>query len=612
MVDGVERNYLLINAPAGSGKTTRITNKINKLLNEDSRGKILCITYTNRAVDELKSRIKSNQVDISTIHSFINNFLKPFKKNKQVIEYYKEYYSLSNDVRIDEIIYTETSHFNTENGELGHDSLLEFTLKLCRKFPKLNIKFRKYSHIFIDEYQDTNTDILQLFYEGTYRTPIKLYLLGDKMQKIYDRGLDLTFEEIVSEFHEEREEVFYNYRSSAPIVDALNKIYNDSKYKQICKSDVRSSIKPRVILTNDLNQSLKIITSEKKEILKLVLYNKHLFEQAGIGDLFKEYNNIPKYKYGNRYTAKDILKEHEENPDDLLNLFKLLFDIYRWMDENSYGIILRTIKDNKYMNKDFVLKTHQDKVDFANALVKLNEELPDRNKSVKQWLNIWKKQSFVNETMVDKIMEFDIYNQILELPLEQFIEWYDFSRNPHASTQHSVKGEGHNKVIFVSQDGGSQPNVKMYDLFNLWCEVDINFTEFEEFYKNYLKEIGSLEQFMLDYMGEKMECEKYRDIRQEVEKIIQNIYDKFKDNDYFKHFYLDKFVNRNFSCTYVKDKILKVNSLKGAFNAYKIFYVGCSRAKEELVVLVDKKKLNNVTKFKEKFESMNFIVNDDR
>ena len=51
-------NMFLINAPAGSGKTTYIENTIINLLAKYPNRKILSITYTNRAKEELNSRIK--------------------------------------------------------------------------------------------------------------------------------------------------------------------------------------------------------------------------------------------------------------------------------------------------------------------------------------------------------------------------------------------------------------------------------------------------------------------------------------------------------------------------------------------------------------------------
>ena len=73
-----KNNCYLINAPAGSGKTTYIYNKIMEINIKSPNTKILCITYTNRAADELKNRFQyynGKNLEVYTIHSFINNFM---------------------------------------------------------------------------------------------------------------------------------------------------------------------------------------------------------------------------------------------------------------------------------------------------------------------------------------------------------------------------------------------------------------------------------------------------------------------------------------------------------------------------------------------------------
>lgn len=46
-------NVILVNTPAGSGKTYKIKSEIRKYIIKNHQDKILCITYTNRAADEL-------------------------------------------------------------------------------------------------------------------------------------------------------------------------------------------------------------------------------------------------------------------------------------------------------------------------------------------------------------------------------------------------------------------------------------------------------------------------------------------------------------------------------------------------------------------------------
>ncbi|HFI0055671.1 TPA: UvrD-helicase domain-containing protein, partial [Streptococcus suis] len=87
-----ESNFYRVNAPAGSGKTYFISKTINDILCKNPFANILCITYTNRASEVMRERIISPNVEISTIHSFLNNFLKPFFRNEKVLNYYFEFY----------------------------------------------------------------------------------------------------------------------------------------------------------------------------------------------------------------------------------------------------------------------------------------------------------------------------------------------------------------------------------------------------------------------------------------------------------------------------------------------------------------------------------------
>lgn len=85
-----------ISAGPGSGKTRFLINHIKNVLSNSKRlnvvNNIACITYTNIAVEEIKTRLKdkSARVDVSTIHSFLyRNIVKPYayltKDNKNNI-----------------------------------------------------------------------------------------------------------------------------------------------------------------------------------------------------------------------------------------------------------------------------------------------------------------------------------------------------------------------------------------------------------------------------------------------------------------------------------------------------------------------------------------------
>ena len=92
MAGKIKNNRYLINAPAGSGKTTYIRNKLKSICFNKPESRILCITYTNRAADELKKDLGNINITVSTIHSYINELISPFYSHKEALDLYWEIY----------------------------------------------------------------------------------------------------------------------------------------------------------------------------------------------------------------------------------------------------------------------------------------------------------------------------------------------------------------------------------------------------------------------------------------------------------------------------------------------------------------------------------------
>ena len=78
---------VLIKANPGTGKTTSLADRVIELIkNGVSEKEILCLTFTNKAVDEMFEKIgqklrenkiemsKINGITISTFHSFCNSY----------------------------------------------------------------------------------------------------------------------------------------------------------------------------------------------------------------------------------------------------------------------------------------------------------------------------------------------------------------------------------------------------------------------------------------------------------------------------------------------------------------------------------------------------------
>ena len=69
---------LLVEAGPGSGKTRVLIERIKHLINNNKRGKVLALTFSNMAADEMKIRLSEDssiednieRVSVGTIHSF--------------------------------------------------------------------------------------------------------------------------------------------------------------------------------------------------------------------------------------------------------------------------------------------------------------------------------------------------------------------------------------------------------------------------------------------------------------------------------------------------------------------------------------------------------------
>ena len=79
-----KQNFILTGG-AGSGKTYSLISLIQEIGRMYTNKSIVCITYTNNAVAEIKSRISNDKLFVSTIHEFLWKIIKKYqKKNSQL------------------------------------------------------------------------------------------------------------------------------------------------------------------------------------------------------------------------------------------------------------------------------------------------------------------------------------------------------------------------------------------------------------------------------------------------------------------------------------------------------------------------------------------------
>ena len=299
---------LLIVAGAGSGKTRVLTHRIAHLLatNELWPSQILSITFTNKAAAEMRERVESligqsaEGMWIRTFHSAClqilrreaerlghdSNFtvydtgdtrallrrllreagaedadIKPQQAAAMISNAKNELKDAEDFARnadrsnprqriVAEVFQAYTQELKRNNA-FDFDDLIAETVNLLRAFPEVRARYqKKFRHVLIDEYQDTNHAQYALIREftrplppehqlvneetGEVMPPADLTVVGDSDQSIYAfRGADIRN---ITEFERDfpgAETILLeqNYRSTQNILSAANAVISQNPYR---------------------------------------------------------------------------------------------------------------------------------------------------------------------------------------------------------------------------------------------------------------------------------------------------------------------------------------------------------------------------------------------
>jgi len=100
-IDNIKGKYLVLAGP-GTGKTFTLIQRIKKMIELGIKGeKILCLTFTDAAANEMKTRLEkelntiSTDVDIYTYHGFCNKILE---ENSEIFELPANYKTMTNAI----------------------------------------------------------------------------------------------------------------------------------------------------------------------------------------------------------------------------------------------------------------------------------------------------------------------------------------------------------------------------------------------------------------------------------------------------------------------------------------------------------------------------------
>jgi DNA helicase-2/ATP-dependent DNA helicase PcrA len=241
------RNFLL-KGGAGSGKTHSLIDVFRLLYENDPHARVACITYTNVAVEEINRRYANKRLAVSTIHSFLWQQLKNYQTElidsllsciERGVIYNPTGVILTTKV-LHESGITYGEYLSLKDGQISHNELLKIATVMYESYPRLaRITKSKYDYIFIDEYQDTHKEVLNILFNKVQNnsadSPLTIGLFGDDMQQIYDHGIDKVDE--AWEVHEVIKED--NYRSCTAIVNQVNNRLRIDEIKQIAVGELK-------------------------------------------------------------------------------------------------------------------------------------------------------------------------------------------------------------------------------------------------------------------------------------------------------------------------------------------------------------------------------------
>lgn len=283
---------IYVKASAGSGKTRVLTERVRHLLSQTDK-KILALTFTNKAGEEIKERLEGiphigEKTFIGTFHSFCQSILEMrihllgydemphifenesdrlelIGKSIQQIPSYSATYNKQSTKEKREFRYRALNfisdvkrkligdddmdyHTDDDNiillyrtyqdilrtqNAVDYDDLLLLVYNLFLEFPKVASLYRRsFYAICIDEAQDLNNAQYQLLKALTNGELKNVMMVGDPNQAIYHfngSSSDYMDKAFVKDFLPTVVELTENFRSSKAVLKAANKLIPDSE-----------------------------------------------------------------------------------------------------------------------------------------------------------------------------------------------------------------------------------------------------------------------------------------------------------------------------------------------------------------------------------------------
>lgn len=619
-------NFLL-SGGAGSGKTYSLVQVIKQVIADFPTAKVACMTYTNAAVREIEERVNHKNLNVSTIHDFLWDNIKHFQKelkqalivllNDENVQQIKiddianvpsDYY----DNRTDPISIQYKEYLKLKDGIISHDEILLVSEYMFHKYPKLcDIVKDKYKFILIDEYQDTHSEVVKILLEYFPRTPKKCIVgfFGDAMQAIYDDGIgNIDLYKGDSDGQVKEVKKVQNRRNPKTVITLANRLRTDGIIQEpsndISAPNMIDGIpKEGNILflysENDDNSIIKRFLSERyawnfndiNETKELNLTHNLIADKAGFRSLMDIYDKDLILAFNKR--IKNYIKENNISLDFSEKTFGEVIDI---LQHGKSGRELNKVQPTHNMqlfidaNPDlysFALNYNFDKL--SKIYVDKDQLLDDK----KQSDDDDKKKGSKRDSLIRYL--FKIQKNI---ELYKNRQYNDFLRKTDYPMIRTIADKRilRDNIESLINVGNKTIEEVINDAHEMHiCLIDEKLERFKlekEYVYNRVKSIKYSEfQKLYEYLEGKTPFSTQHKTKGAEFNNVLVVLDNGGWNNY------------NFESVFVdngKSETIKSRSLK-------IFYVCCTRAKENLAVFYHKPSANVIAKAQEWFGEDNVI-----
>lgn len=325
------KGAVLVTAGAGSGKTRLLTYRIFNIIEQGtSPYNILAITFTNKAANEMKSRLSQlvpniRYMWVMTFHALCTRILR---ENIDKLDGYNKTFSIYddndqsrllksilNDKNIDADRYLKTIQYLIAESKNNGLTLEDFAIQYCDvpnfdliyevyeayekqmkannalDFDDLLIKTKvllefnqdvlehyskRFEYISVDEFQDTNKiqyQIVKLL--ASYHKNI--FIVGDEDQSIYGwRGANINnIKDFIKDFDAKIFKLEQNYRSTKKILKAANRLisYNTGRIEKNLWTNNEDGVKIERYTAFNESEESEYVASAIKSLVDYAGYN---------------------------------------------------------------------------------------------------------------------------------------------------------------------------------------------------------------------------------------------------------------------------------------------------------------------------------------------------